>query len=52
MIIASAITGGLVYAVYPEWTFWQAWLVGARSAFPNPNAEDPTPNPNADPTQA
>ena len=40
MIVASAITGGLVYAIYEEhgWTFWQSWLIGIINSATDPVA--------------
>ena len=40
MILASMITGGLVYALYADrtWTPWQAWLCGIINSATDPVA--------------
>ena len=38
MILASALTGLLVWACFPNWTFWVCWLIGIIQSATDPVA--------------
>merc|ERR1719446_1666594 len=38
MIVASGLTGALVFAANPHWSFWPCWLIGIIASATDPVA--------------